>query len=237
MARRSRRARTTASAPTRRSAEFVPSKISSSRKRAGGGALRDVHHLADPLDLRVEARLAVLERVLDADRRAHGQGRQAQGARAHGGAGLGQHRVDADRAQQRALPGHVGAGDHQHLALARRAAGRCATERASGSSGWPSPSRVEEGSRLLEHGVGIVRGSRRRSCPGSPGPRARPGRRASQGRGAEAAPPSFDGRRQLQVPEQEKATGAKNTLRLESWTSSQRRSCAMASTGRLAVGE
>ena len=78
---------------------------------------RDVEHLPYALDLGVEARLAVLQRVLDADRRRHRQRREAQRDRAHGRAGQGQDRVDADRPQQRALAGHVGAGHDQHLAL------------------------------------------------------------------------------------------------------------------------
>ncbi len=38
-------------------------------------------------------------------------------SRAHRRAGQSQHRVDANRAQKGAFAGHVGAADHQHLAL------------------------------------------------------------------------------------------------------------------------
>ena len=41
------------------------------------------------------------------------RGRQAEPRRAHAAARLREHRVEADRAQQRALPGHVRAGDEQ----------------------------------------------------------------------------------------------------------------------------
>ena len=64
-------------------------------------------------DLGVESRLAGLERILDAKRRPDGQRAEPQTALREPVPGLGQHRRDADRSQQRALAGHVRPADDQ----------------------------------------------------------------------------------------------------------------------------
>ena len=60
-------------------------------------------------DLRVKPRVARLQRILDAQCRADCQGRQPQRGRSNRSAGQREHDVAADRSQQRALAGHVGA--------------------------------------------------------------------------------------------------------------------------------
>ena len=67
---RARSPRTTASAPMRRSCEFVPCEDLVEQEEQRERAAREVDELLQAGDLRVEARAARLERVLDAQRRA-----------------------------------------------------------------------------------------------------------------------------------------------------------------------
>ena len=80
------------------------------RQRPG----RLVDDRPEPRDLGEEPRFARLQRVLHAQRRADRQRRERQAPRAHRRAGLGEHRCDADRPEQRALARHVRSRDDQH---------------------------------------------------------------------------------------------------------------------------
>ena len=81
-------------------------------------APREVDELPDPGDLGVEPRPARLERVLDPERRPDGEHRDPEPPRPDRRPGEGEHRVDADRPQQRALARHVRPADEQHPQLA-----------------------------------------------------------------------------------------------------------------------
>ena len=102
----------------RRSCELVPCRNSSIRKSTGSAPGGLIQNLAQAQDLGVEARDAALQRIGQADGSADGERREAQPARAHRSAGLRQHGIDAERAQQRALARHVGAADHQDAQFA-----------------------------------------------------------------------------------------------------------------------
>ena len=110
---RATRPRTTASAPIRRSCEFVPCRISSSRNRRGTSPPARSDELLQPRDLGVEPGAARLQRVLDPQRRAGAQRREPQPRRAHRRAGEREHHVHADGAEVGRLPGHVRARDEE----------------------------------------------------------------------------------------------------------------------------
>ncbi len=85
------------------------------RQRSAG----TIDHLAHPGDLGVKPRAAGLERILDAERGADGQGREVEPRGTHRCSGQGEHRVDSHGAQQGALARHVRAAhdqDPRHLA-------------------------------------------------------------------------------------------------------------------------
>lgn len=74
----------------------------------GAGALEDG---AEPLGFGEEAGLAVEEGVGDGRGSADREQREPKGSGAHGGAGVSEHRVDADGAEPGAFACHVGAAD------------------------------------------------------------------------------------------------------------------------------
>ena len=129
---------TTDSAPTHRSWELVPLKSSSNRKRSGSGPRDRSTSCLHPGDLGIEPRAAGLERILDAQSGSDGQRREPKAGRAHRGAGQGQHRIDPDGPQQRALARHVRSADHQGEAYCRPAPRRSRRNRAVWISGWPT---------------------------------------------------------------------------------------------------
>ena len=114
MAPASTSARTTASAPIFRSWELVPCRISSSRKRTGDWSARQLDDVADLEDLAVEARVPLLQRILDSNGRTDRQRRQHEAIRAHRRTSQRENGVCADRAKQRALARHVRAADDEH---------------------------------------------------------------------------------------------------------------------------
>ncbi len=65
----------------------------------------------EPLDFGEEFAAAFGERVGEGEGGAEDEGREGERLRADGGAGVGEHGVDADGAQQGGLSGHVGAAD------------------------------------------------------------------------------------------------------------------------------
>lgn len=73
-------------------------------ERPGGEA----HELANAADFGIEAGMTGLEGILNAKGGADGHGAEPQRCGAHGGTRQCQHGVDADRAKECALAGHVG---------------------------------------------------------------------------------------------------------------------------------
>ena len=135
-----------ARSPPRRSDGRASSSRAGSRRGGRAAAARplgEIDELLQPRDLRVEARAARLQRVLDPQRRAGLERREPQAAGAHRRAREREHDVHPDRAQVGALPGHVRSGDEEHAGsvppephVVRHGAGA--------RSGWrsASPSRI-----------------------------------------------------------------------------------------------
>ena len=73
----------------------------------GNGLVSRLDHLANAEQFREKARLAGLQRILDPQRGADDKRRDAQPGGADWSAGQGQHGVNADRPEHRALAGHV----------------------------------------------------------------------------------------------------------------------------------
>ena len=192
-----------ASAPMRRSCELVPCRSSSIRKSTGGASPARRMISAEPRDLGVEPRHARLQRVLDADRRADLERRQPQPPRAHRRPRLRQHGVDAHRAQQRALAGHVRAAHDEHAQLAGQAH-VVADRDGLREERMAQPFAVEAGRPGAQLGKDVVRmlvvvaGQRRQRLHLPDGHQPAPHRRSRR------AAPALDGVDEVQIPQQQR---------------------------------
>ena len=76
-------------------------------------ALGQVHDLLEPLDLRKKPRRPLQQRVLHPNRSSDMHRRGAIAPRRNRQSALREHHRQSGRPHQRALPGHVGAGDDE----------------------------------------------------------------------------------------------------------------------------
>ncbi len=209
-------------APTNQSSHHVPRSLQTivgvgarqqlvQQKQQRHRSIGEIGQELEPLNLRIKAGNAALQRIENADGSANRQRRQPQRRSTHRRSSLSENGVQSNGAQERALARHIRPAHNEHL---RRAdAFRAAKDRslptafAAGSSGWTRSAGLEAGALRREGGKWIGRmlkgisGQRGKSFESAN--RSQP----SSNRRAEAALPAFGGQRELRVveskPEQE----------------------------------